>query len=432
MRKKAPLPIIEVTIDKFVHGGQGLGTLPDGKKCFVWGALPKETVRAQLTRRKKDWAEGYVVDVLVPNAHRIKPQEPDIYLATSPWQILDYSEEGIAKQAILAETFQREHVAVEWQPFYQQENPYNYRNKMEYNFWYDTENNRVDLALHKRGSNQKVAVHKSALASHAINQAGSELIDFINANHIQARPLKSIILRSSTDGTVAVSLFVNDASVAEQFLPYYNGRNNMEIVYSNPKSPASVATEVLFPAKKLITDTLLSSNYTYSSRSFFQVNLPVYEKVLQVIRDVVERSGEEVVVDMYSGVGTIGLSVASRVRALTLVEIDQASIEQAKQNAASQINVEIVQANAELALTYISANSLLIVDPPRAGLHKDVTAKIIEQKPATVVYLSCNPSTQARDIKLLTDAGYVIAYVQGFNFFPRTPHIESLCILKHV
>ena len=111
------LPIVK--IHKLVHGGQGLGELADGRKCFVWGGLPNETVSVQLTRKKRDWAEGLAKEIITPSNVRITPLEPEIFIATSPWQILDYAAEAEAKQAILAETFEREHLAIEWQAFYQ-------------------------------------------------------------------------------------------------------------------------------------------------------------------------------------------------------------------------------------------------------------------------------------------------------------------------
>lgn len=428
MRKKS-LPIIEVTIEKLVHGGQGMGLLPDARKCFVWGALPGEVVLVQLTKRKKDWAEGYAVQVLQPSNYRIEPKEPNMYLATSPWQILNYSQEAVAKQAILAEAFEREAVSVQWQPFYQQDNPFNYRNKMEYNFWYDNETSMVSLALHKRGSHQKVAVQKSALASTAINSAGKELIDYINNNTIEARPLKSVILRSSADGDVGISLFVNDRTVAEYFLPYYNGRNNMEIIYSNPKSPASVATEIIRPASQQLADTLLGITFYYSARSFFQVNIPVYERVLGVIAAELAGHPDMPVVDMYSGVGSIGLSVAGLGQRLTMVETSQECTDQAKLNMVGRSSAAVVTATAESALEYITGEEIIIVDPPRAGLHKHVTEALCAKKPSKIIYLSCNPSTQARDVRLLVAAGYTVTMAQGYNFFPRTPHIESIIIL---
>ena len=128
---------------------------------------------------------------------------------------------------------------------------------------------------------------------------------------------------------------------------------------------------------------------------------------------------------MYSGVGTIGVTVGAKV----LVESDQNNISMATRNAAK--GIKVVHASSETALEYITADSTIIVDPPRAGLHRSVIDKIVEVRPLQVVYLSCNPSTQARDIKLLKEY-YDISYAQGFNFFPRTPHIESLIVLTLV
>ena len=429
MMKKS-LPIVEVKIAKLVHGGQGMGLLPDASKCFVWGALPGEVVQVQLTKRKKDWTEGYAVQVLQPSGNRIEPKEPNMYLATSPWQILYYAQEAIAKQAILAESFQREGVSVQWQPFYQQDNPFNYRNKMEYNFWYDNDSSKVSLALHKRGSHQKVAVQESALASHAINNAGKELITYINKNRIEARPLKSVILRSSSAGTVGVSLFVNDVSVAVEFANLNIPNSILEVVYSNPKSPASVATQVLQPADEQLFDTLLGNVFNYSTRSFFQVNIPVYERVLKIISAEVAQHPTTPVLDLYSGVGSIGLSVVSNSQQLTMVETSQECTDQAKLNMVGRANVAAITTTAESAIEYITGKEIVIVDPPRAGLHKHVTKALCAQKPSKIVYLSCNPSTQARDVNMLVAAGYKIAMAQGFNFFPRTPHIESLIILS--
>ena len=430
MRKKKTFPIETVYIDKLVHGGQGLGVLSDGRKCFVWGALPEEQVEVQLTRSKKDWAEGFVHSVVSASTSRIEPLEPDIYMATSPWQIIEYNQEAKVKQGILAETFLREGVTVAWHAFYQQPNPYNYRNKMEYNFWYDTDNRQVSLALHKRGSHQKVAVNGSALASGAINKAAEALVLYINNKNIEARPLKSVILRSDGRGEVGISLFVNDRSVVKELMDFKYPNMVYEIVYSNPKSPASVATEVLVSPKEQLTDALLGKEFIYSTRSFFQVNVPVYEQVLGLIKKYIAEANATSVVDLYSGVGSIGLSVVDDSVQLTLIEISEESVQQAKQNIGRRENIQLIQEAAESTLEHITKDDVLIVDPPRAGLHRAVVAKIIEQQPNDVIYLSCNPSTQARDIKMLQEGGYKIIHAQGFNFFPRTPHIESLVILK--
>jgi 23S rRNA (uracil1939-C5)-methyltransferase len=353
-----------------------------------------------------------------------------MYLATSPWQILAYEKEAEIKQGILAETFTREGITFSWDEFYQTENPYNYRNKMEYNFWFDNDTETVSLALHKRGSHQKVSVLGSVLASERINEAGAELITYINENKIEARPLKSVIIRSSANGIAGVSIFVTAKSVAKAFKNYQPTNTIVEIMYSDPKSPASIVTEVIRSSEQQLSDTLLGNSFLYSTRSFFQVNIPVYETVLQIIANTVSTSPQNSVVDMYSGVGSIGLSVVPDSKTLTMVEIDAESTNQAKINAEGKKHCNVVTATAESSVEYITTNDIVILDPPRAGLHKDVTERLLAELPEIILYLSCNPSTQARDVKLLVDGGYTITKAQGFNFFPRTPHIESLIILQ--
>lgn len=421
-----------VRIEKLVHGGQGIGELADGRKCFVWGALPGELIIVQLTKRRRDWVEGVAIEIIEPSPDRIIPKEPDIFTATSPWQIIDYKKEAELKQFILAETFAREHVDVDWLSFYQDEREYGYRNKMEYNFWYFNDTQKVSLALHQRGSHQKVAVEGSALASDAINAAGQALVNYINENGIEARPLKSVIVRSDASGKVGISLFVNDKNIASAFSKFSYKNSIFEIIYSNPKSPASVTTEVLVGGDDYLTDALLGNNFNYSTRSFFQVNIPVYQVVLKEITAALRAANIKNVIDMYSGVGSIGLSVVADDQKLTMIEVSAESTLQAQQNILGRPNCKVITATAESALDYITGREAGILDPPRAGLHADVTQKLIDVEPPIIIYLSCNPSTQARDVKELSAAGYGIERAQGYNFFPRTPHIESLLILSKV
>ena len=422
-----------VRIEKLVHGGQGIGQLADGRKCFVWGSLPGELVTVRLTKKKRDWAEGTAVEVLEASPDRIQPKEPAIYSATSPWQILDYKKEADYKQSILSEAFSREHVDVRWHEFYQDESDFGYRNKMEYNFWFHTDTNRVDLALHARGTHMKIAVEGSALAHPAINQAGKDLVKYINDKKIEARPLKSVIIRSSQDGQVGVSVFVNDERIATEFDDFMHNYSRFEIIYSNPKSPASVSTKLLREqGDEFLSDTLLGRPFVYTPRSFFQVNIPVYEAVLKEIAEYVHSAQTDKIFDLYSGVGSIGLSVIGDTQKLTMIETEAESTAQAERNIRNQNNERVITAPAESALEYIEHDGLVILDPPRAGLHADVTTKLAELAPPRIIYLSCNPSTQARDIKVLIDSGYAITHARGYNFFPRTPHIESLVVLDKV
>ena len=204
---------------------------------------------------------------------------------------------------------------------------------------------------------------------------------------------------------------------------------------------------------KNLHDKLLDREFSYSPNGFFQINLPVYEMALQEISRSL--GDAEKIVDMYAGVGTIGLSVAAG-RDLTLVETDKNAFREmtanviastAKQSSDnsrmdyfgdksargdeifSYNNIRGICAKSENALEFISQNSAVILDPPRAGLDEKVVAKIIDVLPPRVIYLSCNPATQARDVAKLL-AKYKISRNLAFNFFPHTPHIENLIILE--
>ncbi len=417
----------KVKIDKLVHGGQGLGTLLDGRRVFVWNALPGETVEVRLTKSKKTHAEGLAINIIEPSVERIEPLEPAMYMSTSPWQILAQVGENEWKQKILEETFVNEKLTIAWADFASLEERFGYRNKMEYNFWWDNDKGRVDIALHQRGSHQKVVVEGSALASDAINAAGKKLVAFLNTHKIGGRQLKSAVIRSQRDGGVVICLYVIDESVAE--LPWAElGLLGVHVYYSNPKSPASVATKELAKVgEEYMTDIILGQQFCYAPEGFFQVNIPIYEQALSEIQNTV--GSPQKVVDLYSGVGSIGMSMNAQ--EIVCVEADQSSVMQARLNAAeSPKNVEIVHGESEKVLGWITGDAVVIVDPPRAGLHAKVVERLLSEKPKGIVYLSCNPSTQARDVKMLTENGtYKVTKAQGFNFFPATPHIESLIVL---
>jgi len=416
------LHMIEVEIEKLVHGGQGLGVLPDGRKVFVWGALPGETVRVRLIKAKRQYAEAIAEEVVTASPLRLAPRESN-YLATSPWQILPLAAENDYKKRIVEELFVQAHVTLPDFVMTTTGDEWHYRNKMEYSFWGDDDG--LHLALHNRGSHQKTIVEGSELALPAIDKAARAIVAELSKHNPRAGDLKTIIVRCNQQGEAVVALFVKLKSFVDLTLP--DGVKGLRVYHSNPKSPASVPTKLLYEkGDAQLHDTLLGTSFTYDVDSFFQVNVPVFETALSRIK---ERCADAAtLVDMYAGVGSIGLSVASG--AVTSVELDVATAAMARVNAdASALDVTVVETSSEKALDYITANKSVIFDPPRAGLHDKVVARTLEVKPPQLVYLSCNPATQARDLAKLQEA-YEITYFEGFNFFPHTPHIETLAILK--
>jgi 23S rRNA (uracil1939-C5)-methyltransferase len=420
MGKKKEFTIKSIKLEKLVHGGQALAEFDNGKKVFAWGGLPGELVSVKVSKQKKTYLEGIVGEVHEKSKDRVEPKEPETYLSTSPWQIIAFDAENKAKQTILEETFEREGVApVDFQKFEYDKEQYAYRNKMELGFWGDDDG--LHLANYVRGTHGKAIVEGSALAVEPINIAARAVRDELNRLQIWGGKLKTVVLRCSKAGDVTAALFVKEElDLADFVLP--PSVKGLVVYYSNPKSPASVASKKIYSYGDIsLTDSIMGKNIMYDVMSFFQVNLPVFELALKEMKAQIK--GKDII-DMYSGVGAIGVVLGAK----KLVESDENNIKMAEKNVEGT-DTEVVKAVSESALELIIPSSTLIVDPPRAGLHKDLISHINEVKPVQIVYLSCNPSTQARDVKFLEE-NYKISYAQGFNFFPRTPHIESLIVLE--
>lgn len=396
-----------IKIDKLIPGGQALATLADGKKIFLWNALPGEIVASALvTKEKANFIEGIAIDVEQKSEHRVSPKD-DCYLATSPWQIFQYGYELDQKRELVREVFRQQGIEfgelversdselfnLEIQPTRTDGQEYFYRNKMEYSLYYDHEAQRIFPAFRARGSHSKIAVQQSSLERAEIFAAASQIVDTLNVKGEEARKYQSLLLRCDQTGRVSGGLFENHR-------PH--------------------------PVFAKLEDEILGHKYTYSPNGFFQINLPVYEMALREIEPWVQ--GENVL-DLYAGVGTIGLSVG-RGKKLTLVECDKSAYREMERNCQGT-NARPVLAKSEEALEYIQPEQTVIVDPPRAGCRPELVEKLLEVKPERIIYLSCNPATQARDVKMLL-AGYRPVYIAPFNFFPHTPHIENLVVLERL
>ena len=253
--------------------------------------------------------------------------------------------------------------------------------------------------------------------------------DLLRAHHATGFSLKTLLVRANQQGDVSMQLYVK----SESFNPIRDidiealGVKGFEMIYSNPNSPASVITKRLQAWGKIsLTDTINNIPFSYATESFFQINLPVYQQALLDMKKFVDPA--KPTVDLYSGVGTIGLTIGNG--NVTLVEINENAVREMKENIdrLKIKNAQAVHAPSEKALDFITNDATIIVDPPRAGLDKSVTERLLEVTPERIIYLSCNPVTQARDVALLLEK-YVITSHQGYNFFPRTPHIENLLIL---
>jgi len=425
------LPIVTVTLEKIVGGGQTIATMEDGRKLFVWGGLPGETVEVQLTKKKSRMGEGVVVNVITASDDRIEAKDPESFLSTSPWQIMAVEREQEYKAALIDEAFELHHMQLP-QPatIYSDDRLYGYRNKVEFSWYWNNETNTLDLAFFSRGTHRKLPVEGTSLMPDAVNELAIKVRNILRGNGTNGFSLKTLMIRNSQSGAISAQLYVKEEDfdgMSDEAIESL-GIQGFEVIFSNPKSPASVITKHLKRwGSTTLVDTIAGIDFRYATESFFQINLPVYERALLDMKEWIEPS--KPTVDLYSGVGSIGLTIGSE--HLTMVEVNESAVAEMRQNIKQlgRKNAEAVLARSEHALDYVTADATIIVDPPRAGLDATVIDKLLETKPARIIYLSCNPTTQARDVTLLKDQ-YEIVAQQGYNFFPRTPHIEHLIVLQ--
>ena len=423
-------------LEKIVGGGQAIGTLDDGRKAFVWGGLPKELVTIRVTKKKSHFVEGVATEIIEKSPERITPKDENSYLSTSPWQIMPMSSEQSHKASLIKEAFLLHNITLpEKIEIFSDGVEFNYRNKVEFSWFGDTtENNTketLDLAFFKRGGKGKVIVDGTSLAHPSINKLAIEIRDLLRTKPIVARQLKTLLIRSDQQGNAVWQLYVKDKIenlISDDEAKLLSAAGG-EIIYSNPKSPASRITERLNKfGDTTLSDTILGVAFNYACEGFFQVNIPVYEKALSDMKAWINCNEKLPILDLYSGVGTIGLTIGGD--DVTLVEINEHAVAEMQRNIAklNRLSAKAILAPSEKSLECITGEQIVIVDPPRAGLHADVTNRLLETEPPRIIYLSCNPVTQARDVSLLQEK-YKIVHHQGYNFFPRTPHIEHLVVL---
>ena len=430
-----------IQLEKIVGGGQALGTLDDGRKAFVWGGLPGETVTIRITKKKSHFVEGVVTEVLTASPERITPRNPESYLSTSPWQIMPLANEQHYKAALIEEAFELHNIVLpEPIDVFCDDVPYGYRNKVELSWYSDSApdgTETLDLAFFRRGSKGKIIVDGTSLARPEINQLARQVRDLLRTKQVTARQLKTLLIRCDQAGNCVWQLYTKDClgDVMSPDEATALSAQGGEIIYSNPRSPASRITERLACfGDPVLQDTILGVPFRYATEGFFQVNLPVYEQALRDMQRFVQvqDSTSQPTLDLYAGVGTIGLTIGSD--NVTLVEINADAVREMQRNIRQlgrTSQAKAILAPSEQALEHITGDALIILDPPRAGLHADVITKLLATQPQRILYLSCNPVTQARDVALLA-THYGIAYHRGYNFFPRTPHSEHLVVLDRL
>lgn len=466
MRKKHNLPVMEsITIIDTASTGQSIAKVDD-LVIFIEGGVPGDVVDLQVTRKKSRYREAKVIRIVKPSKKRVTPECQHFGVCGGcKWQDLDYSAQLFYKQKQVHDNLARigRIELPEFAPILPSQRVYYYRNKLEYSF-----SNRKWLTPGEISSNEEIA-DRNALGFH-IPKMFNKILD-IKHCHLQPEPsnsirlairqyalangftffdpveqhgdLRSLIIRTSSTGEVMVIVVFHTDNKEKRdellghIIEKFPGITSLMYVI-NPKRNDTIGDLEVhgFNKRDFIYEQMEGLKFKIGPKSFYQTNSDQAYELYKVTREFAGLSGDEVVYDLYTGTGTIALFVAHQAKKVVGVEYVEAAIEDAKNNAKLNgiNNTAFYAGDMKDVLNddFVRANGkpdVIITDPPRAGMHEDVVKKIAEIEPGRIVYVSCNPATQARDLAML-DEKYKVTRVQPVDMFPHTHHVENVVLLE--
>lgn len=466
MRRQRNKPVLEkVTIESIAAEGKALGRV-EGKVVFVPFAIPGDVVDIQVTRKRSSYMEGFIIRFLEYSKNRVQPFCTHFETCGGcKWQMLPYGEQLLFKQEQVADQFQRigrvELPLIE--PILGSDKTRYYRNKLEFTFsssrWLSRNEidsgidfkNQPTLGFHVPGRFDKVfKVNECFLQPDPSNAIRLETERFALENGYSFYDLRSgegflrtIIIRNSSLGDIMVILSVteNDSKKIDLILNHLKREfpsisSLMYVVNSKANDTINDLDVVLFAGNDFIMEEMESIRFKVGPKSFYQTNSEQAYKLYSVTRSFANLSGNELVYDLYTGTGTIANFIASNCRRVVGIEYVPEAIADAREN--SRINgIENTSFFAGdmkdlLVADFFQANGypdVIILDPPRAGIHPDVAEALLAAHPLRIVYVSCNPATQARDVNLLSSK-YVLTRIQPVDMFPHTHHVENVALLE--
>ncbi len=441
---------IEMTIDGLTHEGNGVGR-HEGFAVFVPRALPGEKVKVKIIKVLKNYAVGRLVDVMETASHRTEPSCP-IYKRCGgcSLQHLDYEEQLRQKRQWVVDNLERiGGIQVPVHPTIGMENPWRYRNKAQVPIGVGGEKGGLITGFFAPRSHEIIPMDSCSIqheSNDRVVEAVREIAGSLGLTAYDEKKheglLRNVVAKVGfRSGEVMVVLVTREESIPEPARTrLIEGiRERIPAVKSIVQNINPKRTNVIFGdrsvvlwGEKYIYDYIGDVKFAISARSFFQVN-PVQTEVLYgKALEYADLSGTETVIDAYCGIGTISLFLAKRARRVYGVEVVDEAIADAKRNARLNgiDNVEFAVGEAEKVIPWWYAQGIradvVVVDPPRKGCDRTLLDTIVKMKPERVVYVSCNPATLARDLRVLEDGGFKTVEVQPVDMFPHTGHVESV------
>lgn len=401
----------DLTLTTLTYGGDAMGRLPDSRAIFVPFGLPDERVHVRLTEEKRGFARGEIVEILQSAPERISPRCKHFgQCGGCHYQHLPYEKQLEAKAAILRDQLTRigkiQNPPVK--PTLASPDAWNYRNYVQFHL-----DAQGKLGFQAPNSNRVIPISECHLPESSINALWPQL-EFESETGIER-----VSLRSGVDENLMLVL-ESDSPDA----PEFEIEAGISVVHIFDEHAVVIAGE------DHITMKVLGREFFVSAPSFFQVNTAIAEKMVQHLLDRLPTS-QSVLLDVYCGVGLFSAFLAPKCKQLIGIEASESACENFVINLNEFDNVELYEDFAEDVLPALDVQpDIILVDPPRAGVEKEALDAIGKMNPKVIAYVSCDPSTLARDAARLMNDGYKLLDVTPFDLFPQTYHIESISIFE--
>jgi 23S rRNA (uracil1939-C5)-methyltransferase len=434
---------LELTVDTLAHGGNGVARL-DGYVVFVAGALPGDRVRAVVGKAKRAYAEARAIEILEPSPDRIEPLAAH---PGAPWQVLSYDRQLEVKAEQVGDALRRigRLDGFEQEPIVPAIEQWRYRNKLEYSFGTGA-GGELSCGFHAPGRfDEIVAVDDCLLASERGNAAREQVLAWCREQGLSAWDrrdgsglLRNLVVREGRrTGELQVRLVTSPGAIDAAGLAAAVDCEGLFWTQAAALGETTQGGETKrLSGSKRLREQLGELEFLISPEAFFQTNTEMAEVLYGAAVELAGLRGHERVFDLYSGIGTIGLSLASRSREVIGVEIVAPAVADAIDNARRNeiTNASFFAGDIRLAMRELVEQAgkpdVCVIDPPRAGLSQKVVRRIIEAAPKRIVYVSCNPTTLAPNAAQLVEAGYALRRVRPVDMFPQTPHIECVALLE--
>jgi len=441
---------LELTVDSLAYGGNGVARL-DGFVVFVRRGLPGDTVRARVTKIQRRHAEAVATEVLVPGPNRVEaPCAHYPACGGCRFQDLAYDAQVGAKEQWVADSFQRLAglASPPLEPIVPAASQFGYRNKMEYSF--TTSDDVPTLGLHRAGRwDEVLEIEKCWLTTDLGNAIRNAVRDWAREENLEAYDqaehtgyLRHLVYREGRNtGQVLIVLVTAPGEKFErdyfvEVLRRFPEVKSIHWVINDQPSEVTNLPSTLLWGDDAIEEELLGRRFRVRPNAFLQTNTGMAEKLYALAIEYAGLTGTETVYDLYCGTGTIGLSMANHALSVWGVDISEESIACALENLdLNQVgNAAFFAGNVGQVLEELAeragAADVVVVDPPRAGLAGKALRRTGELGAPKLVYISCNPTTLASDVKVLREQyGYELVRTKPVDMFPHTPHVESVSLL---